>query len=151
MNVWKTIRWTLFCIGMLLGLVVLFSYTFGQWIPIEFVDWKVKEAYYDALTDVTPCAVLTILLVAVRKEQTTGVKIGVVTAIVASAGALMFIAGVMNFGHNFCGWMDSTLIESNTEFRIVEQTLDCGIGSGGMRTVRIEPWFGYWQIVTEVP
>ncbi len=150
MNVWKVIRWTLFWIGMFVGFIVLFTYTFGQWLPVEFVDWKPKRIYYDTLTDLTPFVVLSILLVTLKKEQTGGFKIGLVTAIVAAAPVVMFIVGAMNFGHNFCGWADSEVIESGSDYRIVEQYEDCGIASGGSRTVRIEPLFGYWQIVAEV-
>jgi hypothetical protein len=132
--------------GIFFVALAVYTYTIGSWLPFEFADDGVKRTFYDALVWIVPVGILLSLFFTIRKEQRGGLKAGIVAATCMIALVAMFIAGICAVGNTFCVWYDSEV--SMISGRCVHvQSADCGVASGGSRTVEITPFLHFWNIV----
>ena len=146
----KIFKWTTLSF---LG-IALFAMTFGQVIPIEFLDWHDMHLFYDIILQGLPIAILLTLVWTINKDRPkkTNLTIGIVTPILAIA--MFFGTVTLMFSYGFGAWVNFEIIyenKDNPKTTINKQLWDIGaFGYGGQRTVKLTPLLGIWNLVKEV-
>lgn len=134
--------------------VALYSMTLGQYIPIEFTNWRHSHIYYDIILAGLPVATLFTLVWTIRKANSKkrNILIGIATILVTFGMFILSIYFLFVFG--FGAWVNEEILyenKQNPKQIISQQLLDIGaFGYGGQRTVKLTPFLGLWNITTEI-
>jgi hypothetical protein len=149
----KTIQRVFFWSTTVFFLIAGFSITIGQILPVEFADWKDSHTFYDTVLQGFPVAVLLTLVYTLGKHRTAKQNISIVVLTILGAGAAFFASVLLMFSYGFGAWLDYEIIyenKENPEEVISHQIWDKGaLGYGGQRFVRLIPFLGLWNTVTE--
>jgi hypothetical protein len=143
----KTVKWIIISFF----LIVLFSFTIAQIIPIEFADWRVLHKFYEKIIEGLPIAVLLTLIWTLKKSKSKRRNIitGILTFMVAII--VCFSSIFLVFSYGFGVWINYEIVyehKVNPEQTINKQIYDIGaFGYGGKRIVELKPFFKYWKKV----
>ena len=146
----NTAKWT----TISFFLIVLFSLTIAQIIPIEFADWNIMHKFYEIIIEGLPIAVLLTLIWTLKKSNSR--KRNIITGIltVITAVIVLFLSIFLIFSYGFGAWINYEIVyehKENSERTINEQIYDIGaFGYGGKRIVELKPFFNYWQKVQPI-
>lgn len=145
---------TIFWLTILLIATIVFSFTIGQAIPIEFKDYKVKNDYYYFAFTALPIAIMLTLFGTIKKKYKKSKNWTIVGITVISAIICFFLLVSIMFSVGFGSWTTETILYKKHRDKVVtidKQRLDVGaLGYGGYRTVQLTPFFKYFQLVKEV-
>lgn len=134
--------------------IVLFSLTIAQIIPIEFADWKIMHKFYEIIIEGLPIAVLLTLIWTLKKSNTK--KRNIITGIltIITAVVILFSSILLIFSYGFGAWINYEIVyehKENPNRTINEQILDIGaFGYGGKRIVELKPFLKYWNEVQTI-
>jgi hypothetical protein len=143
----KTVKW----MTILFFLIVLFSLTIAQIIPIEFADWRIMHKFYEIIIEGLPIAILLTLIWNLKRSKSK--KRNIITGILTFILAIIvcFSSIFLIFSYGFGVWVNYEIVyehKVNPEQTINEQIYDIGaFGYGGKRIVELKPFFKYWQKV----
>jgi uncharacterized membrane protein len=135
-------------------LIVLFSLTIAQIIPIEFADWRIMHKFYEIIIEGLPIAVLLTLIWTLKKSNSK--KRNIITGILTFITAIIvcFSSIFLVFSYGFGAWINYEIVYEHKEYpeqTINEQIYDIGaFGYGGKRIVELKPFLKYWQKVQPI-
>ena len=150
----KSLRLTIFWLTIIFIIVALFALTIGQYLPIDFKNYKTQSNFYYFVFTGLPFAILLSLFGTLKREYSKfkSWTIGILT--VLSAGFCFFILMFTMFTIGFGAWTNETILYRNNDDRnitINEQIFDIGaLGYGGRRTVKLKPIFMIFQTVENI-
>lgn len=149
----RTVKRIYFWLIATFFVVAAYSLTFGQFLPVEFANWKYSHSFYSIILQGLPVAVLLTLICTISKNRTTkqNISIGVLTVTLAVAS--FFVIVLMMFPYGFGAWVNYEVVyesKENPREIICHQLWDNGaLGYDGQRTVKLTPFLGLWNIATE--
>lgn len=130
--------------------IVVFAFTVGQMVPIEFSNLNARNVFYSFGYYAIPVGILLTLTGTIKKDdgwKKVASKV-VLTVSAALASIAILVASLFTVG--FGAWVDlgtTFRAKEDRRIRIVEQLYDIGaFGYGGRRlvkTIPITPWFDY--------
>lgn len=130
--------------------VVIFAFTIGQIIPVEFTDLDDRNRFYDFGYYAIPTGVLLTLTGTIKgSDGRRRVAWKIVTTVFTSVVSIAILFAYL-FTFGFGAWVDLETrfrAKHDRRVRIVEQLYDVGaFGYGGRRLVKampFTPWFNY--------
>jgi hypothetical protein len=149
----KTIQKASFWVTTMFFLVVGFTLTIGQVVPIEFSDSRFSNTFYDIVLQGFPVAVLLTLAYTLGKHRTANKNVSIAVLTSIGAVASYFVSVLIMFSYGFGSWVNFDIVyesKENPKEVISHQLWDNGaFGYDGQRTVQLTPFLGLWAVVTE--
>ena len=146
----KFIKWT----TIIFIIIVLFSLTIAQKIPVEFANWRNMSLFYDIILQGLPIAILLTLTWTLKKRNSKNKNtfIGILTPIIAFFVYVLMI--LLMFSYGFGSWINQEIVYEhieNPERTINKQIWDAGaFGYGDERIIELKPFLQIWNITKPV-
>jgi hypothetical protein len=141
----------IFWISIIFIIVALFSLTIGQYLLIDFKNYKIHNYFYQYVFTGLPFAFLLTLCGTLRKQNSKLINRVIVTFTVFLSGFSFFILIFTMFTTGFGCWINESIIYrkiDNNDITINDQIYDIGaLGYAGKRTVKLKPIFISLQTV----
>jgi hypothetical protein len=154
MKLIKSIRQTIFWLTIIFIIIAFFSLTIGQYLSIDFKNYKTQSDFYYFVFTGLPFAFLLTLFGTLKKQNSKSKNwtIGILT--VLSAGISFFILMFTMFMIGFGAWVNETILyrkNDDKNITINQQIYDVGaLGYGLKRTVQLKPIFIFFQTVENI-
>lgn len=146
----KIVKW----ITLLFLILVILSFTIFQNTPIEIANMHWQQYYYRFLLEGLPIMVILTLIWTLKKSNSRKQNLLIVILTTAMSIAISFYSLFLTFRFGFGTWINYNIAyenKSNPTQTINEQIYDVGaFGYGGKRTVKLTPFFKYWNKVKHV-
>jgi len=135
-------------------ILVIYSLSIAQNLPIEIGDWKLQQKFYDFIILGIPLFILLTLVWTIRKSSTLKRRMTILLSTLTGFLISIFLVVFLLFAYGFGAWIDKEVLFKNKEnanITIKKQVLDNGaFGCDRHRIVKLEPYYMFWNKVTIV-
>jgi hypothetical protein len=143
---------TIFWLTIVFAVLAIYALTFGQFSTFEFSDWKLRQQFYDNITQGLPIAVLLTLTRTIKRTNNKSKNIIIIFATILVSIVSVFIMVSVFFLVGFLTITNDTLLykhKTNPTTIIMSQTIGQGaLGADGYRIVKLEPFLNFWNKTT---
>jgi len=145
---------TIFWLTIIFIVIIVFSFTIGQVISIEFKNYEIKNSYYDFAFTALPFAIVLTLFGTIKKKNKKSKNLAIVAVTILSAVICFFLLVSIMFSVGFGSWTTETILyrkHNDKNITIDKQRLDLGaLGYGSYRTVQLTSFLKYFQVAKQV-